>query len=242
MAVTKYIPLPYMGIIATVVLLRQASRSNAYPIFRFLPPILSAVFVTQTSHLASSNSAWNMYIDSAFGVQLVLEFLHYGRLTYCSGTSYLDPLSLRGAFDLIINRRKIGTPHQVRNTPDFDSNNPAYVPSRTRFLLTRLLRIAIFYVIIDFATSQVLVDPEKTFSADKVFFFDRVWRGEVSWLDAGIRIGQMAGAWIIGYWIQSMGHDIFSVLLVSLGLYQVKDCRPRFGNFWRSYTIRAFWG
>ncbi|EED20400.1 toxin biosynthesis protein Tri7-like, putative [Talaromyces stipitatus ATCC 10500] len=184
-----------------------------------------------------------MYIDSALGVQLVLEFFHYARLSYSSPSgSFLSPLSLRSALDLIINRRKIGTPLEVRNIPHFNSKDTAYVPSRPRFLFTKLLRIAILHLIIDFATSQVLAEPEVDFSADKVFFFDRVWRSEVSWLDAGIRIGQMAGAWIIGYWIQSMGHDIFSVVLVSLGLYEVKDCRPRFGDFWKAYTVRAFWG
>ncbi|KAI4252327.1 MAG: hypothetical protein LQ352_004355, partial [Teloschistes flavicans] len=142
---------------------------------------------------------------------------------------------------VVTNSRKVGTPWQVKNTPAY-SRDPSYIPTRTSFILYRILTTTATILVIDLL-SQVDSTPEKNsyrFSEDKVYIFT----GNASNLEPSQILNRLVIVLI--YWLCTgilidAFFNIRPTISVLLHIKSVQDYRPNFGSITEAYTIRQFW-
>ena len=143
------------------------------------------------------------------------------------------------AIDTVCNPRGIGKPWQIKNVPPFSSSDPSYVPSRKAFLLRKLVSIVICFIIYDagFAQSK----PQGPLIAlDKQPFFSRY--DEISRKEFHFRINCAIGFWVGHGAYLNLFVNIFSFVVVALGISEPAAWRPLFGSPMEAYSIRQFWG
>ncbi|KAF5539129.1 toxin biosynthesis protein [Fusarium mexicanum] len=137
------------------------------------------------------------------------------------------------------NLRRIKTPRPARNTPTFSSKDPSYVPSRGRFLLTRIgvICASIAYMAI------IGLQPEPTredLSGDRVRFFSRL--NEVTPYEL-LQRAISTVTWLSGIGTTSeICYNVIAVVLVGLGLSEPVMWPSWFGSFTEAYSVRRWWG
>ena len=149
-------------------------------------------------------------------------------------------LRLRYGYFISSAARLIGTPQQVKNVPAYWTSDPSRIPSRSDFLLRKLLIFCICYFVLDVATSSA--DPVKNsvlYDPKRIPLFSR-W----TTVDSEELIVKAVGG--VGYWTASyctmqcyMG--LWAFLCVACG-DDPRYWRPNFGSLSEGYTLRGFWG
>ncbi|KAF5615427.1 toxin biosynthesis (Tri7) [Fusarium sp. NRRL 52700] len=137
------------------------------------------------------------------------------------------------------NLRRIKTSRPARNTPPFSSKDPSYVPSRGRFLLTRVgvILASIAYMAI------IGLQPEPTredLSGDRVRLFSRL--NEVTPYEL-LQRAISTVTWLSGIGTTSeICYNVIAVVLVGLGLSEPVMWPSWFGSFTEAYSVRRWWG
>lgn len=137
--------------------------------------------------------------------------------------------------------RQVNTPHEVKNVPNFSSNDPQYVPTRRRFVLQQAALAITCYVLLDLLGQRPPPsNPAELFNPALVPLFSRlheVTSGELKRRALTI-IGFAATFFCI---IQSF-QSFAAALAVGLGLSPVDNWRPAFGSILDAYSLKNVWG
>ena len=162
------------------------------------------------------------------------EFEHYSVKKKSQG-----PLSpLWWATDLIFNYRGVGTPREVKNLPQFSTKDPEYLPTRSRFLLGRILAVITSYLIIDCFNS--LPPPDlQLFLEHKSYQLGGLTA--MSLEDALTRVVTTIVFWISLRQTIALLYNTFSIIFVGLGFSDVEEWPPYFGSVFEAFSIRRFW-
>lgn len=145
---------------------------------------------------------------------------------------------LRFGFLSIFSMRKINTPYEIKNTPQFRSGR---APLTLDFFLLHTLKLLVCTLILDISSQlPAPSNPTELFSTGKIQVMSRV--GAITTEQIIIRL---VGSFI--YWINLFAvlQGVFSVtavLTVGLGLSHPGSWKPLFGPMHSATSIRGFWG
>ncbi|KAF1948164.1 hypothetical protein CC80DRAFT_541141 [Byssothecium circinans] len=134
--------------------------------------------------------------------------------------------------------RKVNTPYEVKNTPQFRDKR---APSKPRFLLQHVTMVLICILAVD-VSSQLppAPNPAELFAAQRVHFLSRL--GEVSGEEIAVRIMGSVLYWCNLFAILQGLFSFAALLAVSFGLSDVRSWRPLFGSLRDATSLRYFWG
>lgn len=144
--------------------------------------------------------------------------------------------------DLVINYRQVGTARQVKNIPRFNSKRPSYIPSRRSFLLFRISRFVLFYLLMDFVDTQPVTDAETKFAPGKERIVARILGGKFLLADFTETVSITAGFLVCTCFTLMLGYDFLSIVGVGLGVNRVEDWPPLYGSIKEAYSLSRFWG
>jgi hypothetical protein len=216
-----------------------------------LVPIIALTFTSAKSVLATDTwPPMRVAMAITLGVNLALECINH----LCVRRAFIDLskkhhdkytawYAFRHGADLVFNKRLIGTPHQVKGVPAFDSRNPGHVPSRTQFLTFRTARVVILLgigiLLIRDPTPEIL---RACHPGEGPVFPIRMLQGAVDIEEYTYRFILTISFLISAVLFQILGHDIIS--LVAVGIFNNNPAAwpPRFGSVATAYNIRGFWG
>ncbi|KAH8172382.1 membrane bound o-acyl transferase family protein [Sarocladium implicatum] len=137
------------------------------------------------------------------------------------------------------NLRRIKTARPALGTPLFSSKDPSYIPSRGRFILTRvgvILACMGYMALIGLQPDPALEDISMT----RTRFFSRL--GEVSSEEMLKRVTGTV-SWIVGIAATSeICYNVIAIFFVGLGLSQPVMWPSWFGSFKEAYSVRNWWG
>jgi len=137
--------------------------------------------------------------------------------------------------------RHLDTPYEARNSPHFSAKDESYVPSRSAYLLRTFVIFLASALLVDFSFAVHGIEGAAIpISMAQVPLFSRL--REVTAQEAIERAVIVALAWLNCYCLVQACYSFLGVVLVGLGIYDVKDFRPAMGDVCRGYTIRKFWG
>ena len=139
--------------------------------------------------------------------------------------------------------RNIGTPHVVKNTPTFSSDNPNYIPSRTAFLYRKAIIIVLAFLTLDLASqaAQPLDHNIVFFSVEAVPIFTGN-RENLTFEKIISRLVTVLAYWVCLYLAMDGFISLISFVFVALGIDDVRLYRPNFGPIGEAYSVRQFWG
>lgn len=137
--------------------------------------------------------------------------------------------------------RKCGTPFETRGVRQFSQDEPAYVPSTTRFLIRAFVNLVAGYLLLDALTS--FGDAQQTselFAYDKIPIFKRL--GDISLSDVVERILCTVIFWLVLFLVLNTFMALTSIITVVFGVADISWWKPAF-NFHHGfpYTVRRFW-
>lgn len=168
---------------------------------------------------------------------------HYNWL--CKTKGYNPPFTLlqraRWACAMSGNGRRVGTRWQVAPTHPFDTDRPDYIPTRTPFLVHRLLTIVLWSIILyflggslfHFAFPSYITDERQEVLLDE-FDFGLSALLPRFWLSMSFILGLST--------LQRVNYNLFSVIAVALRLSDPEDWPPMKGPFLGTWSVRRFWG
>ena len=135
--------------------------------------------------------------------------------------------------------RCCGMPFEVKHVPAFRSSDPAYVPSKRRFLFQTTVKLVLAYLVLDAA--GFLSDPSQRvyYTSDKVPVFSRLHK--IGGEEAAIRVVSTLMYGVTTYAIIELLFAVPALLAVSLGLTDVNYWKPEFGPLAAACTLRGFW-
>ena len=142
-----------------------------------------------------------------------------------------------------LSSRHVATPYEAKGVPCFSSSDPAYVPSRAKFLCKRAAIGLLSYLALDLAAlgtrsqhaqNAVFRPPEH------IPIFARV--SDVSWGELGLRVQDAMGYYVFCYCLIQCYTSIFACIVVALNVDRVENWRPNFDSLGESYNLRQFWG
>lgn len=143
-------------------------------------------------------------------------------------------------FSALFNSRMIGTPFEVKGIRLFSTEDPKYIPTRTKFLLKESMNVFISFLVLDTLTTSGSPDTNANeYSVHLVPFFIRL--NEVTVEEIIVRIIITICFWISIYCIMQVMHSVVAIIAVASGLTDVRGWRPLFGPPSQGYTIRKFW-
>ncbi|PWY80767.1 hypothetical protein BO94DRAFT_625910 [Aspergillus sclerotioniger CBS 115572] len=152
---------------------------------------------------------------------------------------------------LTFNYRRINTPWQIRSLPHFNPDQPGYIPTRTRFLVTSVAKLIFSVGIVHIFTIETsdlylnhAVSHLPTKPGEILFPFLYPSSATLGWKrDLVLRVlftlsfGVVARATIVA------GYTLFAVLFVGSGLHQPRMWPPVEGGIWNEgWCLRGFWG
>jgi len=134
--------------------------------------------------------------------------------------------------------RKVNTPYEVKNTPQFQGQ---VLPSKPRFILQHTIKAIICILVVDLS-AQLPPPPNSTelFSAQRVPFLARF--GEVSGEEIAVRIFGSLLYWCNLFSILQGVFSLSAVLTVGLDMGDVRSYKPLFGSIQDAKCLRSFWG
>ena len=143
-------------------------------------------------------------------------------------------------FNTTISTRHVGTPYEVKNTPQFSSDT-GVIPPRGEFIRDSLVKIIICYFVVDAITlkgppenASVLIGP------DKIPVFFRL--AEVTGRDIILRIFSTLLFWLTMFCWLRLTYGVAAFVTVLLGWYDARDWRPPFGSVSEAWSVRQLWG
>lgn len=150
---------------------------------------------------------------------------------------------LRFAFWAGTSQRYIKTPHQTLHTPPYSASHPAYIPSRTVFLVRKALIVLSCILLLDVvALSGLTPKDPAAYSHENSGLFPRLWRGDWSDQWGVTRMRSTFGFWTEnGVGIQAY-YSTLTALGVALHFSSPADRRPVFGSVAKACTLRGYWG
>lgn len=137
--------------------------------------------------------------------------------------------------------RYINTPFQAKNAAPYSTSDPAYIPTRTKFLLRHAGICAVCFLVTDFLGYNSSTDQNHvTFAADQVPFFSRL--NEVTAKQVIARVSTSIGFWFGTSVTLQFYYASFAFIIVALGVASPADWRPAYGSFSSVNSLRTFWG
>lgn len=267
---TWYMFVPYLSALTSVFLLGGTliltPSTSYFRVFMLAVIMIPITITTFTAKFVSSMDIFNICFGIAFGPHFLFDtfdLLCISRVDYqdvhskankktddyddndeySSGSCVARPKpAIPWVADLILNKRRIRQPGQVKNLPVFDSRNPHKIVSRRELVMFRATRFALFYLLLDFLSTQLMENAEVKFAIGKENLLYRIVCGELSSSDAAESIGGIIGFGVSGVMFIIGCHDLGSVLVVGSGLGNVADWPPLFGPITEAYSVRRFWG
>ncbi|KAK6819512.1 membrane bound O-acyl transferase family-domain-containing protein [Apiospora arundinis] len=137
---------------------------------------------------------------------------------------------------LLCKWRRIGTKWQIPNPPRFSPDGS--VPSRAKFLVRSMLKIAGSYLMMSMFSVAPPPDPN-LIAIENQQFFSRL--GDISSEEAIFRVVSTAVFFINVALMVTMWYYLICVSSVVLGLANPEDCPPFYGSLWNAYTLRGLW-
>lgn len=137
--------------------------------------------------------------------------------------------------------RKSDTPFETHGVRPFDSGNPLYQPSRSRYTVGAFARFVVFYLVLDALTSLGNAkDLAELFAEAKQPLFSRIH--EMGAKDFVERVITTIMFWTVLFLVLSTWIAFVSFIGVGLGLSNVSWWKPPFNFVYGfPYTIRRFW-
>lgn len=148
---------------------------------------------------------------------------------------------LKFAVELLLNKRQIGTPWQLKGVPAFDERDLTTIPPRGKFLISRSIRCFICIILLDIVglagadTSQNHI----MFDQRLVPFFSRL--SEVSGPEFAIRVFSSIMPAASVYLLFQAYYSFLSVFVVGLHLSTVPSWPPLNGSFSSITSLRSVW-
>lgn len=230
---------------------------------------LSCATTAYTSKDCSDLQGWNAFVGTTFGVDFVFETVDVVLLSKerVVVDDYLKEdekereeeklparrtnhwrrwlRAIKSALNLVLSKRKIGTPLQIRNKsiPSFSRKDPAWVPSRTQFLLFRTARVVLNYLLIEIITGrQASDDISEKIAPGQERLLWRIAHGKMTAVEASEVVALTVVFGLMVYLTQLLVYDLFSVVAVGLGIDGPAAWPPRFGSVGDAWSLRMFWG
>ena len=140
------------------------------------------------------------------------------------------------------NGRFLDTPWEVPNVPPFSRQDPSWVPSRGQYLRRRAVLFVVNLLVLDLLTRPKGTPEMDTamFAAEKVGFFSRL--GQVSVDEVMVRYFSSGMFYLVVYVFFQTAHTFMAIVMVGLGISEVKVWRPFIGSLWDAWSVRQFWG
>ncbi|KAL6230117.1 hypothetical protein BDW75DRAFT_248933 [Aspergillus navahoensis] len=225
-----------------------------------LRPVALALIMLLAASVHHTIVAWEQHRSLAamlstnslvFAAQAPDLFLHSG-VTYnehyewlCRTKGHRPPFTLlqraRWACAMSNNGRRIGTKWQVVPTHPFDPDRPDYIPTRTTFLVHRLLTIVLWCIVLYFLGGppfHFAFPPYITRERQEVLLdeYNLALYALPSrfWLSMSFILGLST--------LQRVNYNILSVIAVALRLSDPEDWPPMKGPFLGTWSVRRFWG
>lgn len=141
---------------------------------------------------------------------------------------------------VFVNQRKIGLPYQVKKIAPFSYKDPKWVPGRKRFVMTLLIRLAVFWLIMDGVENLPGQPDAAIFAKERTHFFSRL--SDVTADQVVQAMASTAMNWVLAYIIITIQADALQLVGTLIGAYAPADCPPTFGRLRDAYSVRQFWG
>lgn len=151
---------------------------------------------------------------------------------------------LRVGLSVSFSDRYNSSPHQTPNTPPYSSSHPTYIPSRTQFLLKKLLIITTSYLLVDILSqgNQPHQNPSR-YASSQIPIFSRLYHRTLTAEELLIRITTSLGFWFGAFLVIQCYYSTLQFLAVLLRFSDPEHERPIFGNVLvEACTLRGFWG
>ena len=234
---------------SSIVYVWSAAKLKNDSLWRYVSFSLILIGTTLSTILATTFSSYpvlRVTIGAVCGAGLFLKATDELFITRRKGG--MDPARiksfqdwLRFGFNLRFNERFINTKYQGY-VPAFNSQYPNRVPSKTRFLVTKALRIVGMYLFMDLITFQEL-EHDRLKENQLLFAREKDWQFPLA-LPLPQFIERLAITimyWLMCYIIVAFIYDILSFCAVAVGLTRVDDWPPLFGPMSGMYSLRNFW-
>ena len=152
------------------------------------------------------------------------------------------PKELRHGLRETTSFRHIGTINQVKNVPSFSDKDPAYIPSRRRFLLRTFVHTCLCGLFLDLTDTYApsSEDAARNFSPDKIHLLSG--SKNVTFEDLVFRFASTLGFWLTIYCVAIVTYNPFAFVAVASGFSTVDTWRPLFNSPLKAQSIRLFWG
>ncbi|CAJ2503691.1 Uu.00g110850.m01.CDS01 [Anthostomella pinea] len=185
------------------------------------------------------------YVSNALmiGINVVIYGSHFLYLTLRSPPP--SAVTLRQKANWCV--KLLSSPRDPRHQPPFSRRDPAYVPSRGRFVVSQLLKILFCAVLEElFDSLNERFDASLLpgdYSPAKTVFVRRVLLGAPwQWREVWIRAWFPLVFVIPQYAFKTTEYCYFSLIAIFVFGDDHRDWRPLFGDLRDTYTLRRFWG
>ena len=142
--------------------------------------------------------------------------------------------------------RHIGTPFEAKGVPKRSSSQPAYLPSRSMFVVKRASIALLSYPVLDVITYAQHIQHVQNNAVyrppSSIPILARLFMGEVSRSELGLRLGDAMGYYVFCYCLIQCYTSAFACAVVTLGIDDVKSWKPNFGSLSDGWSLRQFWG
>ena len=143
------------------------------------------------------------------------------------------------AVEQATSRRRIGTPWQIKNVPQFSRRDPSYVPSRSSFLLKTAA--SLFYCHLIWYLGSIQQLPDYTLVAiEKQPLLSRF--REVTVEEIIFRIACTTFSFVQFVICIKIFPLVFGFIAVASGVSEPAAWPPPFGSLSELYSLRQFWG
>jgi Membrane bound O-acyl transferase family len=198
-------------------------------------------FVIHQKSNHTTSELYDVFIGMGYGslsaLKMLCCFLLYPKAYLGKDTSFLSRIKYTNS--IIWNPRMVGHPERVKNVPEWRSGRK---PTKLRFLGYKALWFAIAYILADALTSNVTSNEAR----EQVLLLcaeENEWLFRVPTIEEfKIRLIMTVIFWIMACISVNLLLQAQEFMLVALGMMDVENCRPQFGSFVESYSIRNFWG
>lgn len=136
--------------------------------------------------------------------------------------------------------RGIGTDHEIKGTPSFPGTGQ--VPTKRAFLLRQVLWIVAQYLFMDLVTSQPQPpDAAEAWAPGKEWLWLPANPHPVTRQDLVSRLmGTLMSWYLFGKMMLDTWYRVFAIVFVGLGISEVKQWPPMYGNYSQCYSLRRY--
>jgi hypothetical protein len=152
---------------------------------------------------------------------------------------------LKWSYELLLNPRGIGTRWQSKKIPPFSAQDPNYVPPKLAFVVQRLARALLAYLVYKLlVVAREIYDSslqDGDYNEEKERIIRRLAVGEVSMREIWIRAWMPVDFTVTAHCIYETTHNIVSAIAVVLG-GRPQEWPPLLGDITEVFSLRQFWG